>query len=242
MTDKKPYNSVDDVIALLDENKNQRGIDNWEKLSNKHELTSYGIGLTQLRKLAKKIGRNRSLSALLWQSDVYDAKVIALLIDDPKAITEAQAEQQVDELAAGMLVHVYSSCDATLAKSPLAFDLANRWLETDDEYRRKSAYGLLYELSKNKRNAKLTDEFFFNCLDHLEERLKADNESKSMRLAMGGSLMGIGKRNKALNLRSAQIAKDIGPIDFNEDGAKCDPFDVHKHLVSPSLLEKLNKS
>jgi len=55
MTDKKPYNSVDDVIALLDENKNQRGIDNWQKLSNKHELTSYGIGLTQLRKLAKKL-------------------------------------------------------------------------------------------------------------------------------------------------------------------------------------------
>jgi len=42
------------VFDLLEQNKNQRGIDNWEKMSDTGGLTSYGMGLTVHRKLAKK--------------------------------------------------------------------------------------------------------------------------------------------------------------------------------------------
>ena len=89
------------VLALLKENKNERGIEHWKR--KPQSLKSYGIGLTQLRKLAKQIGRDRALAQKLWKSDVYDAKVIGLLIDDPKQITREQAEQQVEELEGGHL-------------------------------------------------------------------------------------------------------------------------------------------
>jgi 3-methyladenine DNA glycosylase AlkD len=68
-----------------------------------------------LRKLAKKIGRNRDLSLALWDTSVYEAKVISLLIDEPAAMTRAQAERQVEEVSAAQLSHVFSSCDASLA-------------------------------------------------------------------------------------------------------------------------------
>ena len=49
-----------EVLALFEANKNDRGIENWEKLGgNAAKLKSFGIGLTQLRKLAKQIGRDR---------------------------------------------------------------------------------------------------------------------------------------------------------------------------------------
>ena len=74
-----------EVLDLLEANKNDRGIENWGKLgANTGNLKSFGIGLTQLRKLAKQIGRDRDLAMSLWKGDVYDGKVIALLIDDPK--------------------------------------------------------------------------------------------------------------------------------------------------------------
>ena len=112
-----------EVLALFEANRNDRGIENWEKLgANAGKLKSFGIGLTQLRKLAKQIGRDRDLATDLWKSDVYDAKVIALLIDDPKAMTQEQAEAQVEELGAGLLSHVFSSCDATLAKTPFVVE------------------------------------------------------------------------------------------------------------------------
>ena len=44
------------------------------------------------------MGRSHVLSKELWTSDYYDAKVISLLIDEPKKITIEQAEKQVEEL------------------------------------------------------------------------------------------------------------------------------------------------
>jgi hypothetical protein len=81
------------VIALLEAHKNERGIANWNKLDpEKRKLKTFGLGLTQLRKLAKKVGRDHQLAKELWQSDYYDAKIISLLIDDPKKLTPEQAK------------------------------------------------------------------------------------------------------------------------------------------------------
>ena len=43
------------VVALLKENRNERGMEHWDKMgaASRGELKSFGIGLTQLRKLAK---------------------------------------------------------------------------------------------------------------------------------------------------------------------------------------------
>ena len=224
------------VFELLKQNQNQRGIDHWNKMSDTHGLSSYGIGLTVQRKLAKQIGKNRELAKQLWASNNYDAKVLGLLIDDPKQITVEQAEEQVEQLNGGMLRHVFSSCDATLAKSPVAFELAKQWLATDHEARRSCAFGLVYELSKMKSKA-YTDEFFLSVIENIDADF--DGETKKIQLSMGGALLGIGKRNVVLNQAALAVARRIGPIDFNEDGQKCDPMDVVKHLTSDYLMRKL---
>jgi len=115
------------VLSLLKENRNERGMAHWKKPGTKTgNLKSFGIGLTQLRKLAKQVGRDHKLAQQLWKSDIYDAKVIGLLIDDPKQLSREQAEEQVDELDAGLLSHVFASCDATLAKTSFAFEKPGR--------------------------------------------------------------------------------------------------------------------
>ena len=91
-----------DVFSLLEANRNERGIKNWEKMGPEAKgLISFGIGLTQLRKLAKWIGRNHDLALQLWDSDNYDAKIIGLLIDEPKKLTREQAESQVADVGWG---------------------------------------------------------------------------------------------------------------------------------------------
>lgn len=227
-----------EVIELLKENQNERGIEHWKRKPRK--LKSFGIGLTQLRKLAKKVGRDHKLAQTLWKSDVYDAKVIGLLIDDPKQLTREQAEDQVEDLADGMLAHVFASCDATLAKTPFAFELAGDWMESKDEMRRRCGYGLLYELSK-KNPKGMDDAYLLDRIEHIREEI--DDEEMWVRMAMGGALVGIGKRNKVLNKSAARAAKEIGPIEFeNEGGGKCDPFDPHKHLTSDYLKKKLGSA
>jgi len=227
-----------EVLALLNGHQNERGIHHWKRLDpTSGTLKSFGIGLTQLRKLAKQIGRDHALAAALWNSEYYDAKVIALLIDDPNTITQAQAEKQVEELEGGMLSHVFSSCDATLAKTPFAFELACKWVKSKDPVRRCCGYGLIYEESKSKKKETPTNAVFLEHIHRIGTTFKG--EKLSVQGSMGGALMGIGKRNATLNAAALKVARVIGPIRFETESDNCEPLDVVKHLTSDALRKKL---
>ncbi len=231
--------TVTEVLAMLNAERDEHGMQNWEKLGQQTAgLKSYGLGLTRQRKLAKQLGRDRKLAQALWQTDVYDAKVIALLIDDPAQITRDQAEQQVEELAGGMLAHVFASCDATLAKTPFMVELAEQWVQSDDPIRRDCGYGLLYEASKLSGKKAPNDEFFLAQVKRISDTI--DAESEKVRLAMGAALMGIGKRSTGLNKAALKVALRVGPIEFTSASGKCEPFDVAKHLTTDRLKEKLS--
>ena len=232
-----------DVLALLEENQNERGIENWNKLPAKKrgKLKSFGIGLTQLRKLAKQIGRDHSLAKQLWTTKVYDAKVVGLLIGEPKKLTKSEVEKQVEQLEGGYLAHVFSSCDATLSKAPFAFEIADEWMEHKDPVRRRCAYGLFYELSKKKKVAGMDEDFLLDRIQSIQETIH--EEEMWVRESMLSAMMGIGKRDKTLNkaaIKAMKAIQKVGPveIDYGDDNS-CEPLDVLKHLTSPYIREKL---
>jgi 3-methyladenine DNA glycosylase AlkD len=226
-----------EILEYLETNQDARGIAHWEKYKEESGgLKGYGVGLTKLRKFSKKVGRDPKLAEQLWRSKVYEMKIIALLIDDPKTITIEQAEIQVEQLQGGYLAHVFSSCDATLAKAPFVVELADKWIKSKDLVRQRCGYGLLYEISKSKKKTAPEDEYFLAHIAHIEKSYP--KQSTNILMAMAGALMGIGKRNKALNAAALKVARKIGPIDFDPDG-RCDPMDVTKHLTSAYVTDKL---
>jgi 3-methyladenine DNA glycosylase AlkD len=230
--------TVSEVLALLDAERDERGMSHWEKMGAATAgLRSYGIGLTRLRKLAKEIGRDRALAQALWRTDVYEARVVALLVDDPARITRDQAERQVEELAGGMLAYVFASCDATLAKTPFVVELADQWVKSDDAVRRQCGYGLLYEASKFSGRKAPSDAFFLAQIERIADRI--GTESEQVRLAMGAALMGMGKRSAVLNEAALKLARKVGPIAFTSASGECEPFDVVKHLTTDRLKRKL---
>lgn len=227
-----------EVLSWLKENADERGITHWTKRDSK--LKSYGIGLTRLRAYAKQLGRDHQLARELWKSDVYDAKVVGLLIDDPKQMTADQVEKQVDSgLGQGMLVHVFATCGAPLASTPFAFQLARQWMDHDDEIRRRCGYALLYELSKENPKG-MDDDFLLARIEHIQATIH--DEPMWVREAMNNALFGIGKRNKQLNAAAIRAVKAIGPVDIDYgDDNSCEPLDVLKHLTSDYLKKKFGK-
>lgn len=226
------------VISLLKSNENQANIEKWnQRYSDRGQLKSFGIGLTVLRKLAKQIGRDRALALELWESDIYDARIIAILIDDPKQITKAQVEMQVNDLRQGHLSHVFSSCGAPLAKTPFVVELLVDWIKSEDTMRKSCGYGLLYEVSKSKTKKVPDDAFFIERIEEIEKTFH--KEPNSIQASMGGALMGMGKRSATLNAAALKLAKSIGLIQIDIDGSNCEPFDVAKHLTSDYIKKKL---
>ncbi len=237
MPDRLDPMKKSEVLAYLKREKDPRGMAHWKAHAEASGgLTSYGIGLTRLRKYAKGIGPDAKLAKALWNSKVYEMRVLSLLVDDPKSMTMEQAERQVEELHGGYLSHVFSSCDATLAKTPFVVELLQTWTKSKDPVRRGCGYALLYEVSKWKKKA-VPDEAAF--LAHIAKIEKSQaKEPVSVRMAMGAALMGMGKRSKTLNAAAIKVCKKMGPIEFDPTG-KCEPFDVLKHLMGPQLKKRL---
>ncbi len=225
-----------DVLALVTPLGTQRARDNWAQRYPDSPLKYVGVGLTQLRKVAKKVGRDAELAAALWKSDIYELKLIGLLVDDPKAITVEQAERQVEQLADGQLTHVFASCDATLAKSDIAVELAERWTVHDDPVRRSCGNTLAYELSKSSKKSAPDDDWFAQRIAHIDRTWR--DEDTDVRMAMATALMGMGKRSAALWPEALRVAHAIGPIDFDPTGS-CDPMDVSKHIDNERVRQKL---
>lgn len=224
--------TVDEVIALIEAHRDERGIAQWNNRHSASGLRSMGLGLTRLRTLAREVGRDRGLARALWASDLYEARVLSLLIDDPAGLTREQAEAQVDQVHVGQLAHVFSSCDATLAKAPFARSLAEDWMRSGDPIRQACGYGLLYELSKTKGKKAPEEGWFAGWIARIDEDRHA--APVNVLMAMATALMGIGKRSATLNRQALTVARRIGPIDWDPTGA-CEPFDVVKHLDNERL-------
>ena len=229
----------DEVIAWMEENRDERGMKHWDRLgeSGEGKMTSYGVGLTRLRKFAKQVGKSHELAGELWEVANHEVKIVALLIDEPKKITREQVEAQVEEVGPGSLGHVFSSCDAPLAKAAFAGELAAAWMESEDPVRRRCAYGLVYELSKSTKKSAPGDDFYAGCIKRIKKDIQG--EENWVKGSMLGAFLGIGKRSKELNAEAIRAVKAIGPVDVDYGDSGCEPLDVMKHLTSDRLRKKL---
>ena len=220
------------VIALLEKNKNDRGIEHWKRLTGGKKGRSFGIGLTQLRKLAKQVGKDHDLAMKLRTSDVYDARTIGMLIADPKKLTRAQVEKQVDGLS-WMEAHVFCSCDAPLSNAPFVRDLAVEWAASKDDVRRRCGYLLIAELAKDRKDPTITDAFFEPYIDRIQKTIR--KEENLVKDAMNCVIFAAGQRSAALNKKAIAAAKAYWPIEVNYGENTCEPLDVLKHLTGDRI-------
>lgn len=220
-----------EVIAMLEENKNERGILNSEKFAYEN-WTSFGIGLTQLKKLSKVVRRNHELAKELWLEPNYDIKTMAILIEEPKKVDQNQIEEMVNDVGMWILSHTWIQnlfCKVSFAK-----ELAEKWRASEDDLKRRCGYGYLYYLAKDK---KMGDDYFIPILKDIEEQLQC--EENYVKDAMNNALFALGQKSKFLNEKCILIATNIGKVKVDYGENSCEAVDVIKHLTSERIQNKL---
>jgi 3-methyladenine DNA glycosylase AlkD len=223
-----------EVLKLLRENANDRGIENWKRMDPTNgKWSSYGIGLTQLKKLAKKIGKDHKLALDLWEEPNFEAKQIAILIEDPKEVTEKQVDQQINDLEFWMLTHVYAS--TLFPKLPFIREKAKKWRTSKRDVERRCGYLALSGFATADQTA--PDEHFLPIIATIEKNLQ--NEENFVRDAMNTSLFSIGSRSRKLHAAALKAAKSIGKVEVDYGDNSCQPLDVIKHLNSDRIKMKL---
>ena len=49
-----------------------------------------GVSVPNIRRIAKRLGRDHALALQLWESGVHEARILATLVADPSVMTEAE--------------------------------------------------------------------------------------------------------------------------------------------------------
>ncbi len=77
---------LDDVVAQLRARgsaKVREGMARYAIPSDK----ALGIQVGALKAMGKRLGRNHDLAAALWETDIYEARLLATFVDDPELVT-----------------------------------------------------------------------------------------------------------------------------------------------------------
>lgn len=197
--------------------------------------TAYGVSIPSLRAMARRAGKSHKLAELLWQSGIHEARILAGMIEDPRALTDDQMERWVSDFNSWDLCD--QSCNNLFRKVPWAHDKAMAWMSRPEELVKRAGFVLAACLTVHDKEA--SDEAFIRFLPFVEREAAADKRN-FVKKAVNWALRQIGKRNLALNERALESAHRIREMD--SASAKWGASDAIRELTDEKVLKRLRAS
>lgn len=162
-----------------------------------------GISVTQLRKMARRLGRNHHLAAALWASGIHEARILAGMVDDPQAVTIAQADRWAQAFDS------WDVCDQTCLNlfrhTSFGYRKAAAWSRDSREFVRRTGFVLMACLASGDKTA--DDAKFARFFPLIIAG--ATDDRKYVKKAVNWALRQIGKRNARFRRRAVSVAKTI---------------------------------
>jgi 3-methyladenine DNA glycosylase AlkD len=164
---------------------------------------AYGVAMKDIKALGKTLGRNHELAAALWDTGVYEARMLTSFVADPQQLTPAQMDRWCKDF------DNWAFCDAMsfnlFDRSPHAWAMVTKWSDRRDEFEKRTAFALLWSLTVHDKSA--GDEPFIQGLALIER--EAGDERNFVKKAVNMALRAIGKRNRALNAAAVEVARRL---------------------------------
>jgi 3-methyladenine DNA glycosylase AlkD len=192
---------------------------------------TYGVSIPNLRRIAKEAGKDHALAQKLWASGIHEAKILASMVDEPKAVTEEQLEAWVKDFDS------WDVCDQVCMnlfdRVPLAWQKVGDWSQREEEFAKRAAYTLIACLAWHDKEA--GDEKFVALLPVIVKG--ATDERNFVKKAVNWALRHIGKRNPNLNKVAIKTAEEIQRIDSR--AARWIAADALRELTSEAVQKRL---
>ncbi len=201
------------------------GTEQTRKTLGRHGVTGdvYGVSYADLGKFQKKLKTNHMIALDLWNSNVHDAKILALMAADPAKADSSELEEWVQSL------NNYVMSDALggyVAKTPLAKEKAEAWLQSDKEWISHTGWNIMGEIASHDET--LPDSYFEHWLKVIERDIKdAPNRTRH---AMNNALIAIGARNPALQAQAVAAAERIGKVKVDHGLTNCKTPDAIPYI------------
>ncbi|MDP3297386.1 MAG: DNA alkylation repair protein [Thermodesulfovibrionia bacterium] len=193
---------------------------------------TYGISIPNLRKMAKQIGKEHTLARQLWSSGIHEARILASMVDVSEVVTEKQMEGWVKEFDS------WDVCDQVCMNlfedTPFASKKAVAWSKRKEEFIKRAGFVMMARLAVSDKKA---DDKQFEKFLPIIKRVATDNRN-FVKKAVNWALRQIGKRNRRLNKKAIETAKEIEKIDSKT--ARWIAADALKELTNKAVQKKIS--
>ncbi len=191
-----------------------------------------GVKIPDLRRLAKKIGKNQRTGFSLWRTDIHEARLLASMIMDGRLLTENEFDGLVNDFDA------WDICDCTcsmLQKSLFARTKIDEYADNQNEYVKRTAFVLIcYFAVKDKSKS---DDFFYPFFKIIEN--EAWDDRNFVRKAVNWALRQTGKRNENLRIKAIETANNI--LKQNTKSARWIANDAIRELNDGKIIDRTRK-
>ena len=192
---------------------------------------AYGVAMKDIKSFGKTLGRNQALASALWDTGVYEARMLASFVGDPAQLTSAQMDRWCKSF------DNWAFCDAMcfnlFDRTPHAWSKVRQWSGRRGEFEKRTAFALLWSLTVHDKDA--GDAPFLGGRDLIERA--AGDERNFVKKAVNMALRAVGKRNRALNAAAVEVARRL--TDSPDPTAQWIGRDALRELTSPAVMKRL---
>ncbi len=161
-----------------------------------------GITIWDLRRLAKGT-RDHALALQLWQTNIHEARMLAVFIDDPAAITPEQMDSWAADFDSWDICD--QACTSLFDQSPFAWIKAVEWCARDEEFVRRGAFALMAGLAWHDKTS--ADAQFLQFLPLI--RQYSNDGRNFVKKAVSWALRNIGKRRQSICPACISLAREL---------------------------------
>lgn len=190
-------------------------------------VRSYGVRLPQIRKIAKKCGKNHDLAEKLWNHEYHETYLLATMVEEPDKVTSKQLDEWVNTFYSWDLVD--QACINLLRFLPVACENIFIWCDSDKEFVKRTAFSLIAVLAVHEK-----DSDFDRYFEILKEGSK-DNRN-FVKKSVNWAIRQIGKTGPENNAKALKLSYEI--LEFDEKSSKWVVRGAIRELESEKVQKK----
>ena len=162
-----------------------------------------GIYHKELKALAKTLPKDNTLAVALFDTNIYEARLLCSKLFNPKDLTEALMETWVQTFENWEICDSFSM--AIFARSEFAVSKAIAWSDRTAEFEKRSAFAIMAAYCMAD---KFADNSVYESFLPIIKR-EANDDRIYVKKAVNWALRSIGKRNIDLNKKAIACAQDL---------------------------------
>jgi 3-methyladenine DNA glycosylase AlkD len=191
----------------------------------------FGVSVASLRKRSKTLGRNHELACALWETEWYEARMLAVLVDEPACVTPAQMDRWCKDFDNWAICD--SACFHLFDRTPHAWKKVATWAGRKDEFVKRAAFALLASLALHD---KLSGDEAFVRFFPVIERESTDGRN-FVKKSVNWALRSIGGCRPKLHGAALEVARRLAASP--DKTARWIGKDAVRQLGSPAVARRL---